>query len=83
MAWLLSYAMRTLPVGTSYAIFTGIGAVGAIGLGVIIHKDPFVQCGAGARALAHHRRHRAGQGDESGVNGTIVGFLDSRIAAAV
>ncbi|MBF6236229.1 Quaternary ammonium compound-resistance protein sugE [Nocardia otitidiscaviarum] len=38
--WLLSYAMRTLPVGTSYAIFTGIGAVGAIGLGVLIQKDP-------------------------------------------
>ncbi|MGW1738592.1 DMT family transporter [Nocardia sp. NPDC001965] len=38
--YLLSYAMRTLPVGTAYAVFTGIGAVGAIGLGVIIDKDP-------------------------------------------
>ncbi|MET8795648.1 multidrug efflux SMR transporter [Nocardia sp. NPDC004568] len=38
--YLLSYAMRTLPVGTAYAVFTGIGALGAIGLGVIVHNDP-------------------------------------------
>ncbi|WP_433730312.1 DMT family transporter [Nocardia sp. CA-129566] len=38
--YLLSRAMQTLPVGTAYAIFTGIGAVGAIGLGVVVHKDP-------------------------------------------
>ncbi|MEV6068734.1 multidrug efflux SMR transporter [Nocardia sp. NPDC052001] len=38
--YLLSYAMRTLPVGTAYAIFTGIGAVGAIALGVIVQRDP-------------------------------------------
>ncbi|NUS94549.1 MAG: multidrug efflux SMR transporter, partial [Nocardia sp.] len=38
--WLLSYAMQTLPVGTAYAIFTGIGAIGAIALGIIVHKDP-------------------------------------------
>ncbi|MEV0298111.1 multidrug efflux SMR transporter [Nocardia sp. NPDC050710] len=38
--YLLSRAMQTLPVGTAYAVFTGIGAVGAIGLGVVVHKDP-------------------------------------------
>ncbi|MBE1531027.1 DMT family transporter [Actinomadura algeriensis] len=38
--YLLSLAMRTLPVGTAYAVFTGIGAVGAIALGVLFHKDP-------------------------------------------
>ncbi|MFQ6330357.1 DMT family transporter [Nocardia sp. CWNU-33] len=38
--YLLSRAMQTLPVGTAYAIFTGIGAVGAIGLGIIVNKDP-------------------------------------------
>ncbi|GGS82297.1 DMT family transporter [Nonomuraea spiralis] len=38
--WLLSYSMKTLPVGTAYAVFTGIGAVGAIALGVVVHKDP-------------------------------------------
>ncbi|MFJ9363290.1 DMT family transporter [Nocardia sp. NPDC101769] len=35
-----SYAMQSLPVGTAYAIFTGIGAVGAIGLGIVVQKDP-------------------------------------------
>ncbi|WP_433198016.1 DMT family transporter [Nocardia sp. CA-107356] len=38
--YLLSRAMQTLPVGTAYAIFTGIGAIGAIGLGVVVNKDP-------------------------------------------
>ncbi|MFE5476713.1 DMT family transporter [Nocardia sp. NPDC056541] len=38
--YLLSRAMQTLPVGTAYAVFTGIGALGAIGLGVLVHKDP-------------------------------------------
>ncbi|WP_214325252.1 DMT family transporter [Nonomuraea sediminis] len=37
---LLSYAMNTLPVGTSYAVFTGIGAVGAITLGILLNDDP-------------------------------------------
>ncbi|MCX8563503.1 multidrug efflux SMR transporter [Mycolicibacterium mucogenicum] len=38
--YLLSLAMRTLPVGTAYAVFTGIGAVGAIAIGVLVHNDP-------------------------------------------
>ncbi|MEV8631625.1 multidrug efflux SMR transporter [Streptosporangium sp. NPDC051023] len=39
--WLLSKAMQQgLPVGTAYAVFTGIGAVGAITLGVVLHGDP-------------------------------------------
>ncbi|MGF0314710.1 DMT family transporter [Nocardia fluminea] len=38
--YLLSRAMQTLPVGTAYAVFTGIGVLGAIGLGVLVHKDP-------------------------------------------
>ena len=38
--YLLSRAMQALPVGTAYAVFTGIGAVGAITLGIVIHKDP-------------------------------------------
>ncbi|MFI6220286.1 DMT family transporter [Nocardia salmonicida] len=46
--YLLSRAMQTLPVGTAYAVFTGIGALGAIGLGVIVHKDPL----SAGRALA-------------------------------
>ncbi|MEW1838669.1 multidrug efflux SMR transporter [Nonomuraea angiospora] len=38
--WLLSQAMNTLPVGTAYAVFTGIGAVGAIILGIALNDDP-------------------------------------------
>ncbi|MBU2982410.1 multidrug efflux SMR transporter [Lentibacter algarum] len=33
---LLSLAMRSLPLGTAYTIWTGIGAVGAFALGVIM-----------------------------------------------
>ncbi|GAB2942656.1 multidrug efflux SMR transporter [Nonomuraea fastidiosa] len=38
--WLLSQAMNTLPVGTAYAVFTGIGAIGAITLGIVLNDDP-------------------------------------------
>ena len=33
---LLSIAMRTLPLGTAYPVWTGIGAVGAFVLGVVV-----------------------------------------------
>lgn len=33
---LLSLAMRTLPLGTAYTIWTGIGAVGAFVVGIVI-----------------------------------------------
>lgn len=33
---LLSFSMRSLPLGTAYVIWTGIGAVGAFILGVIV-----------------------------------------------
>lgn len=36
----LTLAMRAIPVGTAYAVFTGFGAAGAITLGVIINHDP-------------------------------------------
>ena len=36
---LLGIAARTLPIGTAYAIWTGIGAVGAVVLGVIIFGE--------------------------------------------
>jgi quaternary ammonium compound-resistance protein SugE len=38
--WLLSIAMRELPVGTAYAVWTGIGAVGAALVGVVFLKEP-------------------------------------------
>ena len=33
--WLLALAMRTLPLGTAYTIWTGIGAVGAFVVGIL------------------------------------------------
>ncbi|MDW3283416.1 quaternary ammonium compound efflux SMR transporter SugE, partial [Escherichia coli] len=33
---LLSWAMRSLPVGTAYAVWTGIGAVGAAITGILL-----------------------------------------------
>ena len=38
--WLLALAMRTLPLGTAYAIWTGIGAVGTAVLGMVLFKEP-------------------------------------------
>ncbi|MFX2256452.1 quaternary ammonium compound efflux SMR transporter SugE [Acinetobacter variabilis] len=37
---LLAYAMRTLPLGTAYIIWTGIGAVGSFLVGVIVLGEP-------------------------------------------
>lgn len=37
---LLSLAMRSLPLGTSYVIWTGIGAVGAFLVGIFILGEP-------------------------------------------
>ena len=37
---LLSIAMRTLPLGTSYTVWTGIGAVGAFTMGVVVLGEP-------------------------------------------
>ncbi|WP_031499371.1 DMT family transporter [Bryobacter aggregatus] len=38
---LLSYAMKTLPLGTAYTIWTGIGAVGAFLVGILILGEQF------------------------------------------
>jgi quaternary ammonium compound-resistance protein SugE len=38
--WLLSYTMKTLPVGTAYAVWTGIGAVGTVILGIVLFNEP-------------------------------------------
>jgi quaternary ammonium compound-resistance protein SugE len=32
--------VRTLPIGTAYAVWTGIGAVGAAVLGIVLFKEP-------------------------------------------
>ncbi len=37
---LLGLALKTLPVGTAYAVWTGIGAVGTAILGIMLFGDP-------------------------------------------
>ncbi|MFO1396204.1 MAG: quaternary ammonium compound efflux SMR transporter SugE [Burkholderiales bacterium] len=38
--WLLALAIKVLPVGTAYAAWTGIGAVGTAVLGMILFDEP-------------------------------------------
>lgn len=38
--WLLAIAMRTIPLGTAYPVWTGIGAVGAFLAGVVLLAEP-------------------------------------------
>jgi quaternary ammonium compound-resistance protein SugE len=47
---LLAWAMRSLPLGTAYMVWTGIGAVGAFALGVVVlgeSASPMRLCAAG------------------------------------
>lgn len=37
---LLSQALRSIPIGTGYAVWTGIGAVGAAALGIVLFREP-------------------------------------------
>jgi quaternary ammonium compound-resistance protein SugE len=37
---LLAQAVQSLPIGTAYAVWTGIGAVGAATLGVVLFDEP-------------------------------------------
>ncbi|QDW73287.1 multidrug efflux SMR transporter [Lachnospiraceae bacterium KGMB03038] len=37
----LAQATKTLPLGTSYAIWTGIGALGAVVVGIVLFKESF------------------------------------------
>ena len=37
--WLLAVAMRSIPVGTAYAVWTGIGAVGVAVLGMVLFGE--------------------------------------------
>jgi quaternary ammonium compound-resistance protein SugE len=38
--WLLGLALRTLPLGTAYAIWTGVGTVGTALLGMVLFSEP-------------------------------------------
>ena len=48
--WLLSYALKTLPVGTTYAVWTGIGAAGTALMGMLLFgesRDAAGSCASG------------------------------------
>ena len=36
----LNRAIQTIPIGTAYAVWTGIGAVGTVLIGVFFYKEP-------------------------------------------
>jgi quaternary ammonium compound-resistance protein SugE len=38
--WLLGIAMKSLPVGTAYAVWVGVGAVGTVALGIVLLGEP-------------------------------------------
>ncbi|MGH9320358.1 MAG: quaternary ammonium compound efflux SMR transporter SugE [Vicinamibacteria bacterium] len=38
--WLLGIAMKSLPVGTAYAVWVGVGAVGTVVLGIVLLGEP-------------------------------------------
>lgn len=38
--YFLSLSLKTIPIGTAYAVWTGIGALGAFILGIVLFKEP-------------------------------------------
>jgi len=38
--WLLGIAMKSLPVGTAYSVWVGVGAVGTVALGIVLLGEP-------------------------------------------
>ena len=38
--WLLGIAMKSLPVGTAYTVWVGVGAVGTVILGIVLLGEP-------------------------------------------
>ena len=49
--WLLGLALRQLPVGTAYAVWTGIGAVGAAVFGIAVFGEALTVVRIGCIAL--------------------------------
>ncbi len=48
---LLSLALKSLPVGTAYAVWTGIGAAGTAALGMYLFAEPVTALRLGSIAL--------------------------------
>lgn len=38
--WLLGVSMKSLPVGTAYSVWVGVGAVGTVVLGIVLFAEP-------------------------------------------
>ena len=38
--WLLGIAMKTLPLGTAYAVWVGVGTIGTVMLGIVLFNEP-------------------------------------------
>jgi quaternary ammonium compound-resistance protein SugE len=38
--WLLGVAMKSLPVGTAYSVWVGVGALGTVILGIVLFGEP-------------------------------------------
>jgi len=36
----LAFALRAIPMGTAYAVWTGIGVVGTVTLGIVLFDEP-------------------------------------------
>lgn len=49
--YLLGRTLEVLPVGTAYAVWTGIGAVGAAALGILLFDEPVNTVRVGSIAL--------------------------------
>ena len=49
--WLLAWATKTLPIGTAYAVWVGIGATGTAILGALIFHEPITPARAFFLAL--------------------------------
>ncbi len=37
--WLLAVAMKSIPMGTAYAVWTGIGAIGGVAAGIVMFGE--------------------------------------------
>lgn len=48
---LLAWSMRSLPLGTAYMVWTGIGAVGAFVVGIALLNEPITPMRVGAALL--------------------------------
>ena len=38
--WLLGIAMKSLPLGTAYAVWVGVGTIGTVMLGIVLFNEP-------------------------------------------